>query len=440
MLDQLQEISTSAIDELIAVKKQREVLAARLERLAAEQGKVPAVVFERVRGDYESQLGQLEQRAAPLKAKARQEYSKLEKLLESVQGELDSKQLDHEEIQVRHMVGEFDDDEFETRGAEIKKLLEKHQRDLDEISTVKDRFVAAFDSEDDLRQAAEPAPEPEPEPSPAGPSPSTPPPSTQPGEPLPPPTPRALDLPPEGDTGPIEERKAPAEDVEDAVPEPPPAAESAVPEPPPAVESAVPEPPPAAESAVPEPPPAVEDAVPEPPPPAAEPPPVEGVQAAEPAFEEGDATMTRAPPTEEESSRPLTGATVLISTPSPLPDMADGGSGATSMLPLARLVPEEPIFGITEFPVEPLTLIGRTPQNQVQINDPAVSRRHSEIMLTDEGYLLRDLGSENGTYVNGERIQEQILAEGDRVQIGTIRFVFSTSMPGSGPPVADSPE
>ncbi len=109
------------------------------------------------------------------------------------------------------------------------------------------------------------------------------------------------------------------------------------------------------------------------------------------------------------------------------------------MLPLARLVPEEPIFGITEFPVEPLTLIGRTPQNQVQINDPAVSRRPSEIMLTDEGYLLRDLGSENGTYVNGERVREQVLAAGDRVRIGTIRFVFATSMPGGGPRAVESP-
>lgn len=74
--------------------------------------------------------------------------------------------------------------------------------------------------------------------------------------------------------------------------------------------------------------------------------------------------------------------------------------------------------------LEPLTFIGRTPENQVRIYKPAVSRRHAQITETDAGWLLRDLSSENGTYVNGQRITERLLAEGDRIQFGTSRFVL----------------
>ena len=63
-------------------------------------------------------------------------------------------------------------------------------------------------------------------------------------------------------------------------------------------------------------------------------------------------------------------------------------------------------------------------ENLIRVDEPAVSRSHAQISLTDEGYMLRDLGSENGTYVNGERMSSRLLVEGDRVQIGTVRFVF----------------
>ncbi|MEO8198859.1 MAG: FHA domain-containing protein, partial [Thermoanaerobaculia bacterium] len=72
----------------------------------------------------------------------------------------------------------------------------------------------------------------------------------------------------------------------------------------------------------------------------------------------------------------------------------------------------------------PLTFIGRTPENQIRIYKPAVSRRHAQISETETGWLLRDLSSENGTYVNGQRVTERLLADGDRVQFGTSRFVL----------------
>jgi uncharacterized protein YeeX (DUF496 family) len=78
----------------------------------------------------------------------------------------------------------------------------------------------------------------------------------------------------------------------------------------------------------------------------------------------------------------------------------------------------------SDHPLEELTFVGRTPENQVRIYKPAVSRRHAQIARTATGWLLRDLSSENGTYVNGQRITERLLADGDRVQFGTSRFIF----------------
>ena len=69
-------------------------------------------------------------------------------------------------------------------------------------------------------------------------------------------------------------------------------------------------------------------------------------------------------------------------------------------------------------------IIGREVKCAIMLNDNSVSRQHSSITRLAEGYLLRDLGSSNGTYVNGQRVQEYLLCDGDRVSIGDIEFWF----------------
>ncbi|MEI6124311.1 MAG: FHA domain-containing protein [Bacteroidota bacterium] len=62
--------------------------------------------------------------------------------------------------------------------------------------------------------------------------------------------------------------------------------------------------------------------------------------------------------------------------------------------------------------------IGRNPSNDVVINDPNVSRQHASITLNNDGsYYICDLGSRNGTYVNGKKITEQMLFHNDIVKI-----------------------
>lgn len=67
---------------------------------------------------------------------------------------------------------------------------------------------------------------------------------------------------------------------------------------------------------------------------------------------------------------------------------------------------------------------GRHPSSDIFLDDVTVSRRHAVFVKQDDRYLVRDIGSLNGTYVNRERIDEQALEQGDEVQIGKFRLVF----------------
>jgi len=71
-----------------------------------------------------------------------------------------------------------------------------------------------------------------------------------------------------------------------------------------------------------------------------------------------------------------------------------------------------------------LLTIGSGPHNDLVLDDTTVSRRHCEIQLTPEGYLIRDLGSTNGTWVQGVRVTEAFLDQGTEFQLGKTRFVF----------------
>jgi hypothetical protein len=132
------------------------------------------------------------------------------------------------------------------------------------------------------------------------------------------------------------------------------------------------------------------------------------------------------------------GATVLV-TPSDIapaldatqyvsPDTyaADPGATAAAVMlpPDATLVLEEH-GASTAFKVPPLTYIGRSDTNQVQLARAGVSRRHALISLAADGtYSIKDLQSQNGTLVNGHVIAETRLTDGDKVTIGDAELTF----------------
>jgi hypothetical protein len=95
-----------------------------------------------------------------------------------------------------------------------------------------------------------------------------------------------------------------------------------------------------------------------------------------------------------------------------------------------------------EYPLPEHTItIGREPINDIVMNDPEVSRRHTRISFRDGGFLAEDLGSTNGTFVNGRRLTGATpLHHGDIIDMGdSISFTFhDPASAGMGATVIDS--
>lgn len=70
------------------------------------------------------------------------------------------------------------------------------------------------------------------------------------------------------------------------------------------------------------------------------------------------------------------------------------------------------------------TRLGRHPECDVSLDDISVSRRHAEIERTSDEFVLRDVGSLNGTYVNQRRVDSVVLQQGDEILIGRFRLLF----------------
>ena len=79
---------------------------------------------------------------------------------------------------------------------------------------------------------------------------------------------------------------------------------------------------------------------------------------------------------------------------------------------------------IKEYPMKANTSIGRSPSNDVVLKEPKVSRQHAAINLYNDSYILVDLKSSNGVFVNGTKVDETVLHAGDEVSIGGYKFIF----------------
>jgi pSer/pThr/pTyr-binding forkhead associated (FHA) protein len=69
-------------------------------------------------------------------------------------------------------------------------------------------------------------------------------------------------------------------------------------------------------------------------------------------------------------------------------------------------------------------LAGRAPTADLRIDDPSVSRLHARIEMLDDGVYVEDLGSRNGTTVNGVLSEGQRLTAGDEIRIGAASIIF----------------
>lgn len=95
--------------------------------------------------------------------------------------------------------------------------------------------------------------------------------------------------------------------------------------------------------------------------------------------------------------------------------------------------------------------IGRHESTDLQINSGRVSREHAMILREEGGYRVKDLGSTNGTFLNGRRIDQSVLSDGDVLVVADVEMTFFAGQPavsstatlvldsGSGPVASDSP-
>lgn len=96
----------------------------------------------------------------------------------------------------------------------------------------------------------------------------------------------------------------------------------------------------------------------------------------------------------------------------------DGGSGAGSLI-----LPNNERMILGDRPI----VLGRQPDCDLTLNDANVSRRHAEIRPVRDGFVLTDLGSTNGSRINGVLVTERALRDGDELTFGGTRLIFQAS-------------
>ena len=99
--------------------------------------------------------------------------------------------------------------------------------------------------------------------------------------------------------------------------------------------------------------------------------------------------------------------------------------GLTADLPRVRALPRlrrRRAAGLLASAVGGRLVLGRSPGCALVFRDDTVSRRHAELRMVEERWILRDLGSSNGTWVNGRQVMEAEVTPGDEVQLGGCCF------------------
>ncbi|HEX7707245.1 MAG TPA: FHA domain-containing protein [Thermoanaerobaculia bacterium] len=340
MTEELMQIDRSAIEQLVRIRKDEDVLRERISKAESEKTKVSPQVYERVSADYRKRLDALEKEARPLKEAARREYAKLKVLEATYAKSLQDVTLDKEELEFRNQLGEFADGEFEQKIAEFDRKLAEQQSRVDAAAALRDDFRSAFASEAELDAPVA----------------ATPP-------------PRSAAPPPE----PPRATEAPSETVPSARP---PAASAARPKP------AAPAPAPAPVADTPQ-------------------------------------EQTRTGDTVPSMTLPGTAGPEQT-----LPQPASSQVGATVVFTIPKLVAIMNGQPAEEYVLSARTSIGRTAKNDIQVLDDSVSRAHCEVVLATDGYRIVDLGSHNGVVVNGQKVADRLLSDGDLVDIGTRQFIF----------------
>jgi hypothetical protein len=137
-------------------------------------------------------------------------------------------------------------------------------------------------------------------------------------------------------------------------------------------------------------------------------------------------------PTPAPASPPI--AAPPVTEPTPTPTMVFRPEAAVAAVPEPEPEPpRERVVLSLEGREVPITVdravIGRSRECDVRVADSNVSRRHAELRREDSAYWIVDLGSTNGTELNGKRVERAKLSDGDRITLGSTDVVFGHEHP-----------
>ena len=419
MSKEMPSIDISGIESLRGIKKEQDLVKDRLEKMISMKDKVSEAVYQKVYDEYSEKLDRLCEEAEPLKTKVRGQYGILRGINSGLEEELKNLVLEKEEMELRNTLGEFEENAF---GEEMRDWEVRHtskQAELDEAEEMREMFMSVFDSAEDLEiqpelttmpvnipgvtrvmkradiiaeqtppaPAAEPVQELEEDDEPellstpidklamedeTGLDESVPEILTDSG------VEELNNLLPDGMAEEIEEEFADDDDLDDYEVE------------------------------------ETEDVEPPPPPIPTNLPPVDSGDMDE-TLKVEEAIM---PPLPNQSE-----ATILMDQSELLQDPDD--PEGTMIIANPKIIS---LNHSSEGQVIVLgmgtTSLGRSPENDIHLMEDRVSRKHSQISFGPGGYAVYDLNSENGTYVNGNRVREHFLADGDIVTIGTHKYLY----------------
>jgi len=160
MKEKLAAIDVASNEELQQIKAEQDVILQRLNLMEERRGAVSEEVFNRVLSDYEGRMTSLEEQAGPLQEQARVQYAVLKTLTQEIEACVGTAEMDREELQLRHDLGEFSDEIFSEDMKKHETRIEGHQGDLAEALEMREGFLSAFRSEEELEGGAEPSPDP----------------------------------------------------------------------------------------------------------------------------------------------------------------------------------------------------------------------------------------------------------------------------------------
>ena len=108
---------------------------------------------------------------------------------------------------------------------------------------------------------------------------------------------------------------------------------------------------------------------------------------------------------------------------------------------MARLVVKNGVARGMEFPLQESQTIGRLAKNGIPIEDSRMSRENSRVYKLGRRWLLEDLQSKNGTFLNGQKVDKAVLSEGDEIRVGETHFslVFDPGDEAAGAEVVSAP-